>query len=396
MKKIAILLAWSINNDSRAQRTAASLSKFYDVEIFCLSSNTKQEVPELVSAIPVHRFEETKRTLLDKIYLPFYSEVKSLQAGFESIETKFDIIYCHDLPTLIIGAKHKQKYNVKIVYDIHDLYIETVNQGFDWSKMNIVQNLKSRVITLILRTFIFLMEYKYINAVDLIFSVNESISTYVSKKYRISCEIIQNFPVKRLLPKNKTLRRKLNLPSTVKIVLYHGNLGGGRYLVELVQSAFLFEHNIALVIIGQGNLLNKLKNISNNNTYFLNQVPYENLFEYVSDANLGVVLLEHINYSKKHASANKLFEYMACRLPVLMSNSPELIKVMNSGDIGYIMEEVNPQKIAEYVNEAFRQGSGIYEKGKKARMLYEKSFNWETEEQKLIHLFNQINNDNNN
>ena len=139
--------------------------------------------------------------------------------------------------------------------------------------------------------------------------------------------------------------------------------------------------------MGNGELKDNLKTISAVNTYFLSSVPYENLFQYTSDANLGIVLLEHINYSKKHASANKLFEYMACGIPVLISNSPELIKVVRKEGNGIIINEISPIEIAKTINKFFESHNSDKNLGYFGRKAFENKYNWNTQECLLLELF---------
>jgi glycosyltransferase involved in cell wall biosynthesis len=209
--------------------------------------------------------------------------------------------------------------------------------------------------------------------------------------YSVKCHTIQNFPELNSTIINKKLRKNFNLPKNNKVVLYHGNLGDGRHLENIVQSAHFFSEGINLIIIGNGYLLNKLKKISNPlNTFFLDHIPYDDLFNFIADADLGLVLLEHINYSKKYASANKFFECMACSVPVISSNSPELVRIFEKKEVGFLIEEINPKSIAEKVNEVIFKKDELKSKGNNGRILHENEMNWNCEKDKLITLFKSI------
>jgi glycosyltransferase involved in cell wall biosynthesis len=384
-KKICVILPWNINEDSRAQRTALSLSSKFFVDIFCLSDNPDETKPFLINNLNITRIKPISRKILDRFYLPFYSSSILMKNKIQPVIDDYDIIYCHDLPALLTANKLKLTRQ-KIIYDIHDLYIETVNQGLRKEKQTYLMKFKVLVTTTLFRYFIKKTENKYIRYCDLIFSVNVSISKYISDKYNLACETIENFPIKQELPKEKKLRKLLGISKVENIVIYHGNLGGGRYLKEIVKSAFFFNQGISLVIMGNGELKENLKTISGVNTYFLNSVPYENLFQYTSDANLGIVLLEHINYSKKHASANKLFEYMACGIPVLISNSPELMKVVKKEGNGVSIDEISPFEIAKTINKFFENHTSDKNLGYLGRKAFENKYNWNTQECLLLEL----------
>ena len=385
-KKICVILPWNINEDSRAQRTALSLSAKFIVDIFCISENLDEDKPFLIKNLNITRIKPISRKILDRFYLPFYSTSILMKNEIQPVIDDYDLIYCHDLPALMTANKLKLTRQ-KIIYDIHDLYTETINQGLRHVELSKLRKLKVKVTTILFRYFIKKIEQNYIRYCSLVFSVNESISKYISDKYQLECKTIENFPIKQNLPKEKKLRKILGLTDDQNILIYHGNLGGGRYLKEIIESAFFYNQDISLVVIGNGELKNFLETISNSNTFFLSSVPYENLFQYTSDANLGIVLLEHINYSKKHASANKLFEYMACEIPVLISNSPELIKIIHSEGNGIIIDEINPIEIAKTINKFFENHNDYKNLGIYGRKAFENKYNWNTQECLLLDLF---------
>jgi len=391
MKRIAILLTWSYNKDSRAQRIAKTLSKHYIIDIYTINNkiNEGEIIDDNISIINLP-YQES-RNILDRFYLPFYSKTVCLSNYMKKVTVKYDIIYCHDLPSLIVGAKLKDVNKGKLVYDIHDLFIETINQGFSSLGNSLKSKLKTFFLINLFKFFIYRNEKKYIKKSDLTYSVNESISDYITKLYAVNCFTIQNYPELKTNLFDKKLRKYFNLTKESKVVLYHGNIGDGRHLENIVKSAYYFSDEISLVIIGNGYLLNKLKKISNSsNTYFLDHVPYNDLFNFISDVDLGLVLLEHINYSKKHASANKFFECMACGIPVIASKSPELIRIFNKMDVGFLIEEINPKKIALKINEVIFNSEVLRNKGNNGRKLYETELNWNCEEDKLITLFKNL------
>lgn len=392
--KVAILLNWSINGDSRAQRIAMSLSKKYEVYIYCISSDDVK--PSLLSNIKIIRVKEAPGTLIDRFILPFYSNQKNLYQAIIDSQIRFDIIYSHDLDTLPIGSKLKCLFDSKLVYDIHDLSIETLNQGFKKTG-NFLIDLKNNLRLLILKNAFSFVENKYIRQADLIYTVNDSIASYITERYSgVACETVQNFPIAIELPKDKRLREELGISPNNFVVVYHGNLGRGRYLEELAQSSHYLSNNVKLVFIGSGILLPKLKELSNkNNTYFVNSLPYEKLFSYTSDANLGVVLLEHINFSKKYASANKMYEYMACGIPFIISNSPELVKATMDESFAIQINNITQQEIADQINKLTSKVEDMKMLGKRAREVFLMKMTWSTSESVLNSLFEKYIDDNN-
>ncbi len=390
-KKMAILMTWSFSRDSRAQRIANSLSKYYSIDIYTINNGIDEldNFENNYSIIDVPCRES--RNILDRFYLPFYSKISCLTKYLLKLNTKYDVIYCHDLPALIVGSKLKAKNKAKLVYDVHDLFKETINQGFSSLGHSRFSKLKSLLLINLFKYFIYRKERKYIKQADLTYSVNESISDYINKLYSVKCLTIQNFPELKSNLFDKKLRKTFKLSENSKIVLYHGNLGDGRHIENIVESAYHFSEGINLILIGNGYLLDKLIKLGNpSNTFFLDYVPYNELFDFIAEADLGLVLLEHINYSKKHASANKFFECMACGIPVIASKSPELIKVFNKSDVGFLIDEITPITIAHLVNQVIFNSEDLRIKGNNGRNLCETEMNWDNEKDKLISLFKSL------
>ncbi len=389
-KSIAILLAWSINRDSRAQRSAVALSEIYDIEIYCLTNREDEPDPKLLLGIPIHRAVVPDNSIQDKIFLPFYSSSKKLYHFFVAKKKSFNAIYCHDLPALLSGHWISRDLKVPIILDIHDLYLETINQGFELKGVSFFNKVKRKMLKELMTFFIFQTEKRLIQKVELVFSTNEYFADFMKKKYGVSCLFVRNYPILTPLPKEERLRKAIGLNAHSKIVLYHGNLGRGRHLTSIVQSSHLFSPNIYLVIIGSGELLEELKRNSSPNTIFIDYVPYEDLFEYSSGADVGLMLLEHMNYSKKHASANKVYEYMASGLPVIVSNSPELVSVVKDNAIGVVVEKISAEGIAKSVNNLFIDPQYSKQMGQKARKLYEEKYNWNQEKEVLLKMMNDL------
>jgi starch synthase len=388
--KIAILLNWSINTDSRAQRTAYSLAKRFSVDIYCIGDESEVRPSLLEDKIGIFRIKSILPTLIDRILLPFYSNTNSIFKSVLNSSNHYDAIYCHDLDTLQVGVKLSKVYHSKLVYDIHDLSILTLNQGFDF-KVNFIKRLYYSLRKSILSLSFYLVERMHIGECDLIFTVNDSIASYVQRSYTIKCNVIYNFP----LLVNKPIGAKLNNlkkeKNKRKILLYHGNFGRGRFLSEIVKAAYHFNSDLLLILIGNGELKEDLVKISNNeNTIFINQIEYSELLDFVSSADIGIVLLEHINYSKKHASANKLYEYMAAGLAVLSSNSPELNKVTVKSDIGIVLSSVTEYTIAETLNNMTLDETCLKNWKENSRRLFETDYVWSTQEEKILELFQEI------
>ena len=142
--------------------------------------------------------------------------------------------------------------------------------------------------------------------------------------------VIRNFPLYiRNLPKSRVNIKQPN----ERIIIYQGSLNLARGL-EIAIQAMEFIDNAKLVIIGKGDITAELKQLADkaelhNKVVFFERMPYEELMEYTVQADLGISLEENTGLNYYYALPNKLFDYIQARIPVLVSDFPEMARIIN-------------------------------------------------------------------
>ena len=279
----------------------------------------------------------------------------------------------------------KKEINSKIIYDVHDLYIETLNQAFPINKEGKL-SLKHNGLLNVMRVLGRRFEQKVILNSDLIFTVNESCRDYLIKEYNKDVLYFRNYPEPLKLPsRNKSLSKACGISTKINLSIYIGSIGPGRHLINIVKSSAYLNDGNAIVIIGDGILKKELENIAekdstlNRKIFFLDQLPYNQLFETIAEAKLGLMILDPINKSKEYALANKISEYMLCGIPPLLSNHIEHIKLLEASDVGYLIKSYEPEAIAEKINGILINLEVLEKKSKDVRIAFEKLYNWEME-----------------
>jgi len=283
---------------------------------------------KLNDSVEINREYDTHRIKLIFNSGPLFYLEFNLRLFFYILFKKFDFLYSNDLDTLLPNYLISQLLNKKLVYDSHELFSELP----ELQKRPIV-----KIIWKYLESFL-LPKQKYA------ITVSKSIADYYEKKYSIKMKVIRNVPFYVTSKKNNSLE---------KIIIYLGTINPGRGLELAIKSMqYLKDHK--LIILGDGKHLKKLKLISKNldldsRINFVGKVPYENLYEYTSNANVGLLLEEPLGLSFEYSLPNKLFDYIHLELPFISSNLPEVKKIINTYKVGEILIDRSPKSLAHKI-----------------------------------------------
>lgn len=377
--KILMLLRSPLDNDSRVKKEIQSLTKFAH-EISIISVNTKSAN---IKNHYVHKWDAKRRVL------PGISLILSFFSFFIFSFNRYKdhrIIHSHDLNTLttavLIKFLHFKK-NIDIIYDTHEFAINCVPDE-----------------SLIKRAHKYIIELLFIRFCKEVICVGGLIGQRYSQLYNIKPpSIILNCPPlndsfnacdNKLLKKN-FFREKFKIKPSQKIFLYQGLLNKGR-CIEMWLDVFknFNENDPVIIFMGYGKLEGVIKKhqAKGSNIFYQNTVPPEVILDYSSSADIGVCCLEgDSTESKRLALPNKLFEYMMARIPVIVSNGPEMVSVIKGHKAGFILAKNTTADAIKLIKEIQNIDLTLFNKNlSKASLL----FNWENQSKVLKELYNNI------
>lgn len=124
------------------------------------------------------------------------------------------------------------------------------------------------------------------------------------------------------------------------ILYYHGNIGSARLPRELVLAASRFKGAVRIQLVGYETLANvgytaelthlAAKHGASEMIEPLGTRPRQSLLRLAAKAHVGLSLMpkrsEDINLKHMVGASNKTFEYMACGLPLLVTNLPDWVQ----------------------------------------------------------------------
>lgn len=124
--KILMVLMNEFTHDLRVLKEGKSLIESgHDVYLIALKDDYTPAF-EVIEGIHVFRIHVKSRTLLPKNYVFWFFKYLEFvkRAIHKGKMLEPDIVHCHDLNTLIIGAVLKKRLKIPLVYDSHELYLD--------------------------------------------------------------------------------------------------------------------------------------------------------------------------------------------------------------------------------------------------------------------------------
>jgi len=359
LKKIIVSITNDISTDQRVEKVCNTL---YNAGYEILLIGKKN-----ANSKPLQRNYTTKRVnVFFKKGILFYAEF-NVKLFFILLFSRKNMLLANDLDTLLPNYMVSLLQRKKIIYDSHELFPEIpelVNKPFVkkvWSGLEkiILPKLKNT------------------------YTVCNSIATFYNNKYATDFKTIINLPTTKKIVKT-TFPFKY---TDEKIILYQGAVNIGRGL-ELMIETMPFLVNYILVIVGDGDIFEPLKEkvVSKNLTHkihFLGRKNPEKLHTITPLANLGISIEEDLGLNYRFALPNKIFDYIQANVPVLVSNLPEMKKVVIDYKVGEIIKDREPKKLANQIENLLQKDFTMALQNAKETLI------WEHQEQLLLSIFKE-------
>lgn len=364
-KHITVLVSNDLQHDQRVAKVCATLLELdYDITL------VGRLLPE---SVPFERPYKTKRfRLFFRKGALFYAALNT-RFFFFLLFQKTDVILANDLDTLLPAYLVSGMRRKKLVYDSHEYFTEAeglTGRGFQ------------KKVWLMIERWIF-------PKLKDVYTVNESIATIYRNQYGVDVKVVRNIPLLKPLLQEKS-RLEIGLPEDKKIILLQGAyIDPDRGGVELVRAMEYLE-NVLLLIIGSGRDIARIKSLITelhieDKVRILPKLPFDELRQYTALVDLGLSLDKplHLNYT--YSLPNKLFDYIHAGTPVLVSDLPELRRVVANYKVGMLAEKVEPLYLAECIKYALYHES--YAEWKENCVLAREELNWQRESRVLREIY---------
>lgn len=210
----------------------------------------------------------------------------------------------------------------------------------------------------------------------------------ISYKYISNGVDIKQF---KPLTNKRNLRNQLNIPLDKIVFIAVGRLSYPKRLFTMVDVFSKLQkklNNSVLIICGNGELGDKLKSYIRDkdikNVEFKGLIPHNELHLFYGCADY------YITTSGYEGQPLTLLEAMACGLPCIVSNIPNL-SIVADANCGLIVDFSNISSATNKILDYLKKDNLNH--GINARKYAEKNLDWETISNNYLNLFNKIRND---
>jgi glycosyltransferase involved in cell wall biosynthesis len=319
--------------------------------------------------IAPRRYQTRRMHLLFRKGPLFYAEY-NLRLMILLLFTKCDILLANDLDTLtanIVAGKLKGK---PVVYDSHEYFTEVpelihrpgVQKVWLW------------------------LEKRLVPKVSAAYTVCQSIADIYSKRYNIPFRVVRNVP--QVMQHPEVTANLINNELRPAII-YQGALNLGRGL-EYAIRAMQYLPEARLLIAGSGDKEKELqrlaKETSPQNIQFLGRLSLEELSVITRQASIGISIEEDLGLNYRYALPNKLFDYIQAQIPVVVSNLPEMKRVVEEYHIGLIANSHDPEYLAGLFRKALFE-EPLRETWKNGLKTAANELNWNHEKKVIEEIF---------
>lgn len=311
-----------------------------------------------------------KKNVSLKRFYSHYIFAKNVSKYLESIE-KPDIIYCAipSLDVAKVASKYAEKNNIKFVIDVQDLWPEAF-------KMVLNIPIISNIIFYPMKK---MADYAYSRA-DSIVAVSDTYAdraSTVNKKYENKLSVFLGTDLEKFDNAHKEYEI-VPFDDVVRIA-YIGTLGHSYDIKCVIDSIkILYEKgikNILFVVMGDGPLWESFEAYGKEqgvNCDFTGRLSYEEMIGKLCSCDIAV---NPITKGAAQSIINKVGDYASAGLPVV--NNQECLeyrKLVEDYQIGYNVENSNPEEMAEKIEMLYNSKELRKQFGDNNRKLAEEKF----------------------
>ncbi len=348
-------------SDSRIyHRQVLSLAKHYSIKYFAQEVEGWQAKDVAYVALPQGK----------KLQVRLGNCWRLLRA---SLSREARVIHFHDPELLPVGLIAKI-FGKKVVYDVHENYFKTIRH-----KPSIPKYLRG-VICILFKMF----ENLCCRCFDLVLVVTDELKQHLPG----NVHTINNYPHISFTPPVKQPSR-----GALKLV-YVGLITQPRGVLNMIEAVKRVTVPVTFDIIGHFNSAEfqhcveaEIRDLDN--IKYVPSIPYSSFFNHLVQYDVGMMcLLPNPNHVT--SLPNKLFEYMAMGMAILASDFPIWREILDKSGCGVLVDPLDSDAIREAIERLESNRGDLAQMGRQGQRAYQSLYNWESQEKKLLSLYEKM------
>jgi glycosyltransferase involved in cell wall biosynthesis len=287
-----------------------------------------------------------------------------------------DVVHANDIATLIPGWVAAKLTGARLVYDTHEYAVGVPYRKAFWAWLAAT------------------LERLLIRRCDAVITVSDGIAERLQARYGLKERptVVRNVPDLPPPGEAPDLREEMGI-GEAPLVLHQGAVADGRGGENLIRAVSFTESAHLLFLGADGSYTEGLRRLAveldvEARTHFHPPVALTSLLSYTTQADVGVSLLQDSCENHRLALPNKLFEYLAAGLPVVVSDLPEMRRLVDERQVGWVTDPGDPAEIARALSEA--TGARDDESLENRVRVAASELNWQRERVRLTDLYAKL------
>lgn len=292
------------------------------------------------------------------------------------IETQADIYQIHDPDLLFVGLK-LTKLGRKVIYDCHEPYDTNT---YPYLPLGIGR---------ILARIYGLLEKKIVCHFSGVATVNE-VLVEKFKDINLNTALVTNFPIINKCDNNNLYQTNSDS------MCYAGGISEGWNIGTLIECLHDVP-DVFLNLAGFGDIqyLNNLKQKKGwEKVNYFGKLPYEEIPKFIAESGIGAALLKYSetenNLTGGTIGNTKLFEYMRAGIPVIATDFPNWVKIVEKENCGICVNPSDKKQITEAIGYLVSNPIIAKMMGNNGKQAIQTKYNWDIQLNNLEKLYQAI------
>ncbi|MHA1927507.1 MAG: glycosyltransferase [Candidatus Thorarchaeota archaeon] len=300
----------------------------------------------------------------------FFNQIRiNFKASSITISLKPDYVICITLFAALTGVLVKNKQPiVQFAFDNNELFMQ---KGMSFVK---------KLAWMPIHSLVFLKA-------DIIMHAEENRMEYCMGKYISSAKhvLLENLPFAK---QNSIPKSRKELHDPIRIV-YIGAFLPARCIEDILDAFHEIPSELAscdLIGYGKSSYMTFLKeyasSLSLDNVRFLPPVHHANMLKVLNNYDVGLALYRSSNLNQYYCAPNKVYDYITCDMPIIGSDNPSLINIIEKYEIGVCLSSISGQSMMRAI-------ISIKENNLQDNITHDLKlrFSWEAQASKYIRIF---------